>query len=62
MKFTWLISPRGLDEGLEWLPYVGIGVLMVSVSGIWLLLKKDALAYSKAEELMPVVDGGDDDE
>ena len=62
LKFTWLISPRGLDEGLEWLPYAGIGVLMASVSGIWLLLKKDALAYSKAEELMPVVDGGDDDE
>ena len=62
LKFTWLISPRGLEEGLEWLPYAGIGVLVASVSGIWLLLKKDALAYSKAEELMPVVDGGDDDE
>ena len=62
LKFTWLISPRGLDEGLAWLPYVGLGVLLASVSGIWLLLKKDALAYSKAEELMPVVDGGDDDE
>tara|TARA_B100000945_G_scaffold138992_1_gene111229 strand:- start:7511 stop:8704 length:1194 start_codon:yes stop_codon:yes gene_type:complete len=62
LKFTWLISPRGLDEGLEWLPYAGLGVLLVSVSGIWLLLKNDALAYSKAEELMPVVDGGDDDE
>ena len=62
LKFTWLISPRGLDEGLEWLPYAGLGVLLVSVSGIWLLLKKDALDYSKAEELMPVVDGGDDDE
>ena len=57
-----VFSPRGLEEGLEWLPYAGIGVLVASVSGIWLLLKKDALAYSKAEELMPVVDGGDDDE
>ena len=62
LKFTWLISPRGLDDGREWLPYAGLGFLLVSVSGIWLLLKKDALDYSKAEELMPVVDGGDDDE
>ena len=62
MKFTWLISPRDIDEGLEWLPYVGVGVLLASVSGIWLVLKKDALAYSKAEDLMPVADGCDDDE
>ena len=34
----------------------------MSVSGIWLVLKKDALQYSKAEDLMPVADGGDDDE
>jgi hypothetical protein len=62
LKFTWLISPRGLEDGLEWLPYVGLGVLLMSVSGIWLVLKKDALQYSKAEDLMPVADGGDDDE
>ena len=62
MRFTWLISPRSLDEGISWLPYAGIGVLVASVSGIWLLLKKDTLAHSKAEELMPVVTGGDDDE
>ncbi len=62
LKFTWLISPRGIDEDLAWLPYAGLGVLIASVSGIWLLLKKDALDYSRAEELMPVVIGGDDDE
>ena len=62
LKFTWLISPRGIDEDLAWLPYAGLGVLIASVSGIWLLLKKDALDYSRAEELMPVVSGGDDDE
>lgn len=62
LKFTWLLTPRGLDEGLEWLPYVGVGVLLMSVSGIWLVLKKDALAYSKAEELMHSTAGGDDDE
>ena len=61
LKFTWLLSPRGLDEGLEWLPYAGIGVLLLSVSGIWLVLKKDALAYSKAEELMPEIDRGESD-
>mgnify|MGYP001168965229 FL=1 len=59
LKFTWLISPRDIDEGLEWLPYVGVGVLLASVSGIWLVLKKDALAYSKAEDLMPSSDSGD---
>ena len=62
LRFTWLISPRGLDEGLAWLPYVGLGVLLVSVSGIWLLLKKDAIAQSKAEALMHTSSGGDDDE
>ena len=59
LKFTWLLTPRGLEEGLEWLPYVGVGVLILSVSGIWLVLKKDALAYSKAEELMPKGENGD---
>ncbi|RJV00620.1 MAG: hypothetical protein DWC06_06045 [Candidatus Poseidoniales archaeon] len=62
LRFTWLISPRSLDEGIPWLPYAGVGVLLASVSGIWLLLKKDSLDYSRAEELMPVVAGGDDDE
>ncbi len=62
LKFTWLISPRGLEDGLKWLPYIGLGVLLVSVSGIWLVLKKDALQYSKAEDLMPVASGGVDDE
>jgi hypothetical protein len=60
LKFTWLLTPRGLEEGLEWLPYVGVGVLLLSVSGIWLVLKKDALAHSKAEELMPKAESGDD--
>ena len=59
LRFTWLLSPRGLDDGLEWLPYVGVGVLILSVSGIWLVLKKDALAHSKAEELMPNNQSGD---
>ena len=59
LKFTWLLTPRGLEDGLEWLPYVGIGVLLLSVSGIWLVLKKDALAYSKAEELMPEGESGE---
>jgi len=59
LKFTWLLTPRGLEEGLEWLPYVGVGVLVLSVSGIWLVLKKDALPYSKAEELMPKGENGD---
>ena len=62
LKFTWLVSPRELDDGLKWLPYVGVGVLLASVSGIWLVLKKDALEHSKAEDLMPIVNGGDDDE
>jgi hypothetical protein len=34
----------------------------VSVSGIWLLLKKDTIAQSKAEALMHTSSGGDDDE
>ena len=62
LRFTWLISPRGLDEGIAWLPYAGLGVLLASVSGIWLLLKKDALAHSKAEGLMGTINNGDDDE
>ena len=62
LRFTWLISPRGLDDGIAWLPYAGLGVLLASVSGIWLLLKKDALAHSKAEGLMGTINSGDDDE
>ena len=62
LKFTWLLTPREIESGLEWLPYAGLGVLLLSVSGIWLVLKKDALEHSKAEDLMPVADGGDDDE
>lgn len=62
LRFTWLLSPRGLDEGIAWLPYLGLGVLITSVSGIWLLLKKDAIQHSKAEGLMHVSTGGDDDE
>jgi hypothetical protein len=62
LRFTWLISPRSLDEGITWLPYLGLGVLVTSVSGIWLLLKKDAIQHSKAEALMDVSISGDDDE
>jgi hypothetical protein len=62
LRFTWLISPRSLDEGIAWLPYLGLGVLITSVSGIWLLLKKDAIQHSKAEGLMDVSTDGDDDE
>ena len=62
LRFTWLISPRSLEAGNAYLPYIGLGVLITSVSGIWLLLKKDAIAHSKAEALMDVGTGGDDDE
>ena len=62
LRFTWLISPRGLDEGIAWLPYAGLGVLLASVSGIWLLLKKDAMTHSKAEALMDTGASGEDDE
>jgi len=62
LRFTWLISPRSLDANLAWMPYAGVGVLLASVSGIWLLLKKDALTHSKAEDLMPVSIDGEDDE
>lgn len=62
LRFTWLISPRSLDDNLAWMPYAGVGVLLASVSGIWLLLKKDALTHSKAEDLMPASIGGEDDE
>ena len=62
LRFTWLISPRSLDEGLAWLPYAGLGVLLASISGIWLVLKKDSLDYSKAEDLISRDTKGDDDE
>ena len=62
LRFTWLLSPQSLDADLAWLPYAGVGVLLASVSGIWLLLKKDALAHSRAEALMPTSIGGQDDE
>lgn len=60
LRFTWLITPRSLDEGLTWLPYAGVGVLLASVSGIWLLLKKDSYDYDKAEDLMPNTAEGED--
>ncbi len=62
LRFTWLLSPRGVEEGNSLLPYIGLGILVTSVSGIWLLLKKDAIAHSKAEALMDVITDGDDDE
>ncbi len=62
LRFTWLISPRDIDDGIAWLPYAGLGVLLTSVSGIWLLLKKDAMSHSKAEALMDTSDSGEDDE
>jgi len=60
LRFTWLITPRSLDEGLTWLPYAGVGVLLASISGIWLLLKKDSYDYGKAEDLMPDTAEGED--
>jgi len=62
LRFTWLLSPRGVEEGNSFLPAIGLVILVTSVSGIWLLLKKDAIAHSKAEALMDVSAGGDDDE
>jgi len=62
LKFTWLISPRSLDEGNDWLPYVGAIVLAGSVTAIFLILKKEAKAQSRAEALMPASRPGEDDE
>ena len=62
LRFTWLISPRALDEGISWLPYAGVLVLVGSVAGIWLLVKKDEKQYNLSEALMREIGDGDDDE
>ena len=62
LVFTWLVTPKELDTGLAWLPYAGLFVLIASVSGIFLLVKRDAQQLSRAEDLMPIVAGGEDDE
>ncbi|HIF45356.1 MAG TPA: hypothetical protein EYQ73_00965 [Candidatus Poseidoniales archaeon] len=62
LKFTWLISPRSLDQANDWLPYLGAIVLAGSVSAIFLILKKESKAQSRAEALMRESSGGEDDE
>ena len=49
LRFTWLISPRALDEGLAWLPYAGIATLLGTVSLVFWVLKNDAKTDSRAE-------------
>ena len=62
IRFTWLISPRPLEMGIEWLPYAGFAVLVGSVAGIYLLVNKDQKQYYFSEGLMDVIHEGDDDE
>ena len=62
LAFTWLVTPKALDTGIAWLPYAGLFVLIASVSGIFLLVKRDARLLSRAEDLMPTAAGGEDDE
>lgn len=56
LKFTWLISPRSLDEGLAWLPYVGLLTLVGTISLVFLVLKKDSNEHNRAEEYLDVID------
>ena len=62
LRFTWLISPEPIDEGIFWLPYAGFAVLAGSVAGIYLLVKKDEKDFKLSEALMARNYEGDDDE
>ena len=62
LRFTWLISPKAIDEGIAWLPYAGLAVLATTVSAIFLILRKEVRSQSRAEALMRVDDRGADDE
>ena len=62
LRFTWLISPKPIDSGIAWLPYAGLAVLVSSVAGIYLLIKKDEKEYIISEALIRDTVEGEDDE
>lgn len=62
LVFTWLLSPRAVDEGIPWLPYAGLAVLTTTLGGIWLVLRRESMAMAIAKPSSPEQRGGDDDE
>lgn len=61
LLFTWLLTPKSVDDDSAWLPYVGLFVLITTISGIFLVLRRDAKHASTAEDLMPTSASGEDD-
>lgn len=43
LRFTWLITPRAVEDGLAWLPVVGVVVFVGSIVATFALIKKDKL-------------------
>jgi hypothetical protein len=43
LRFTWLITPRAVEDGLSWLPVVGVVVFVGSIVASYGLIKKDKL-------------------
>ena len=61
LVFTWLLTPKSVDDDSAWLPYVGLLVLITTISGIFLVLRREAKQALTAEDLMPTSASGEDD-
>ena len=61
LVFTWLLTPKSVDDNSAWLPYAGLLVLITTISGIFLVLRREAKQALTAEDLMPTSASGEDD-
>ena len=49
LRFTWLVVPRSVDNGISWLPVVGVVVFVGSIVATFGLIKKDQARQQQFE-------------
>jgi len=59
LRFTWLVTPRGIDDSWKWLPLAGILVLIGSVAGIYLVLRSDTQTPPGSRSLDALAEEGE---
>jgi len=60
LRFTWLVTPREIDDAWGWLPFAGVLVVVCSVAGIYLVLRSDAHHPSRSRSLDALAKEGEE--
>ena len=53
LRFTWLVMPQLIDQGIAWLPAAAVVIAVSTLSLIFWVVKKDLNQDNSSEALMP---------